>query len=74
LLGRAKEQRPLQQSELSLDRINVVRNDLADSDLELVIKKKKKAKPEPSKNTRETEASQGWSRLTARLFEIGQEQ
>src|SRR3954465_6298170 len=43
LLGRAKEQRPLQQSELSLDRINVVRNDLADSDLELVIKKKKKA-------------------------------
>jgi len=75
LLGKSQNNIPLVQSELSLDRISVVRNDLADSDLELVIKKNKKIKKAPTNATRaaDSEASQ-WSRLTARLFEIGQEQ
>lgn len=63
----------LVQSELSLDRVRVMRNDLADSDLQLVLKRKKKAKPVFSA-TQENNGlqRQGWSELTARLFEIGQ--
>lgn len=71
LLGRVREQQPLVQAELSLDRIKVVRNDLADSDLELVLKKKKKVPPGGSGG--KAEAPPRWSRLTARLFEMGQE-
>jgi len=74
LLGRGKEQQPLVQAELSLDRIKVVRNDLTDSDLELVIrKKKKKVSPEEAQAGVEPRPPQRWSRLTARLFEMGQE-
>lgn len=61
------------QSELSLEKIRVMRNDLADSDLQLVLKKKKKAKPVFSATQENNGISkQGWSELTARLFEIGQ--
>lgn len=61
------------QSELSLDKVRVMRNDLADSDLQLVFKKKKKAKPVFSASQENNGlARQGWSELTAKLFEIGQ--
>ena len=75
LLGKSRNTDPLVQSELSLDRINVVRNDLADSDLELVLKKKKKTKTRPARDAQAPapEVPPSWSRLTARLFEIGQE-
>jgi hypothetical protein len=76
LLGRSKKFDHLVQAEMTLDKISVVRNDLADSDLELVIKKKKKIKlPQIAEKEAEVpETSQPWSRLTAKLFEIGQEQ
>lgn len=72
LLGRVREQQPLVQAELSLDRIKVVRNDLADSDLELVLKKKKK-KASLDGQSGKAAAPARWSKLTARLFEMGQE-
>jgi hypothetical protein len=72
LLGRVREQQPLVQAELSLDRIKVVRNDLADSDLELVLKKKKK-KASLDGSSGKAAAPARWSKLTARLFEMGQE-
>jgi hypothetical protein len=63
----------LVQSELSLEKVRVIRNDLADSDLQLVLKKKKKAKSVFSA-AQENNAlpRQGWTELTARLFELGQ--
>jgi hypothetical protein len=73
LLGRRKESSSLVQSELSLDRIKVIRNDLADSDLELVIRRKKKKAQSKTEAPPAGDNPQPWSRLTARLFEIGQE-
>ena len=55
----------LVQSELTLEKVQPIRNDLADSDLRLVLKRRKS----------EQESSRlraGWSELTARLFELGQ--
>ncbi|HEX7859877.1 MAG TPA: hypothetical protein VF773_06115 [Verrucomicrobiae bacterium] len=63
----------LVQSELSLEKVRVMRNDLADSDLRLVLKKKKKAKAVFSSHQENNGiARQGWSELSAKLFEIGQ--
>jgi hypothetical protein len=80
LLGRSKAGSDLVQSELSLEKIRVLRNDLADSDLELVLKKKKRAaKPEPKPLSRPPGGpapiikTSPWNELTARLFEIGQQ-
>jgi hypothetical protein len=42
LLGRAKATSELVQAEMNLDNVRVIRNDLADSDLEVVVNKKKK--------------------------------
>jgi hypothetical protein len=51
----------------------VLRNDLADSDLQLVLKRKKKAKPVFSASQNNNGLPrQGWTELTARLFELGQ--
>ena len=63
----------LVQSELSLEKVRVKRNDLSDSDLRLILKKKKKVK-NVFASTQENNAlpRQGWSELTARLFELGQ--
>ena|SRR5688572_629377 len=63
----------LVQSELSLEKVRVMRNDLADSDLRLVLKKKKKVK-NVFASTQENNAlpRQSWTELTARLFELGQ--
>jgi hypothetical protein len=78
LLGRRRADSELVQTELRLEKVKVLRNDLADSDLELVIRKKKKvathavesqATVQPS--SRPPERGQ-WSELTAKLFEIGQ--
>lgn len=80
LLGRPKTATDLVQSELSLDKIRVLRNDLADSDLELVLRKKKRvAKPESKPLSRPPDRpgppikTSPWNELTARLFEIGQQ-
>ena len=62
----------LVQSELRLDKVRVMRNDLADSDLRLVLKKKKKKSVFSSHQENNGIARQGWSELSARLFEIGQ--
>ena len=61
------------QSELSLEKIQVMRNDLADADLRLVLKRKKKTKPVFSASQSNNGiAREGWSELTAKLFELGQ--
>jgi hypothetical protein len=68
-----KSREELVQSELSLEKVRVLRNDLADSDLQLVLKRKKKAKPVFSASQNNNGLPrQGWTELTARLFELGQ--
>ncbi len=74
-LGRTKvEGGSLVQSELSLETVKVVRNDLSDADLELVPAKMA-ARPElplskvSSLPPRNGAARMVWSRLTARIFE-----
>lgn len=68
-----KTREELVQSELSLDKVRVLRNDLVDSDLQLVLKRKKKAKPVfSSTQSNNGLPRQGWTELTARLFELGQ--
>ena len=54
------------QSELTLEKVQPIRNDLADSDLRLVLKRKKSTEQDSSR------LRAGWSELTARLFELGQ--
>ena len=65
------------QSELTLEKVQPLRNDLADSDLRLVLKRKNKNKAAESAPGRpDSEGSSptgiGWSELTAKLFELGQ--
>ena len=61
------------QSEMSLEKIQVMRNDLADADLRLVLKRKKKTKPVFSASQSNNGiVREGWSELTAKLFELGQ--
>jgi hypothetical protein len=63
----------LVQSELSLEKIRVVRNDLTDSDLRLILKRKKKTKNVfAATQENNSLARPSWSELTARLFELGQ--
>jgi hypothetical protein len=60
------------QAELSLDRVKVVRNDLSDSDLEIVPAKKPPQVPLPAPVPTAEKASEGgWGRVTGRLFGIG---
>jgi hypothetical protein len=56
----------LVQTELTLEKVQPIRNDLADSDLRLVLKRKKSTEQDHSR------LRAGWSELTARLFELGQ--
>jgi hypothetical protein len=68
-----KSREELVQSELSLEKVRVLRNDLADADLQLVLKRKKKARPVfNATQSNNGLPRQGWSELTARLFELGQ--
>lgn len=72
-LRRKSRRNPLLiQSELMLENVQVVRNDLADSDLELVVVKRKKKKVEPIFNPSLTNPEGNWNALTARLFDLGQ--
>jgi len=86
LLGKPPAAVTLVQCEMALEGVRVIRNDLADSDLEVVVNKKKKfalgkktpptlshpeAKPEKPSRWQLKKRDQ-WSELTVRLFEIGQ--
>lgn len=61
------------QCELSLDTVRVVRNDLSDSDLEIVLPKTPPAKPEPSlpQMTQTVSPESAWSRVNRQLFGAG---
>jgi len=82
----SKPVKTLIQSELSLETVRVVRNDLCDTDLEIVTclrqseatvtravpTEVKPAIPAPEESEFAKAAAQpGWSRLTARLFDTG---
>lgn len=64
--------RPAVQSELSLDAVKVVRNDLSDADLELVPLLKRAASSAPLVVSKPHAITRMWERLTARLFGAGQ--
>ena len=66
-----QEAGPLTQPELPLSKVRVVRNDLTDSDVE-VVQKIRLAKPEPAKRPAVKAAK--WSELTVKLFEAGRDQ
>ncbi len=68
------ERRTPVQTELLLEQVKVVRNDLNDSDLELVaasIARKTEAPVAPVPDRDKTFKGTVWNRLTARLFSIG---
>jgi hypothetical protein len=74
-LGRRNRGSELVQGELSLEKVTVLRNDLSDSDLELVLKKRSQAR-KASATARPwstSEEQQPWSKLASRLFEAGKE-
>ena len=67
--------KPMVQTEMSLDRVKVVRNDLSDSDLEIV---RMRPQPPPFKQAPvvQTEekphsAERPWNRMAGRLFGVG---
>lgn len=61
----------LVQSELILEKVRVLRNDLADADLEVVPRdQKREARPAHSAGS---SRNSGWSELNAKLFELGRD-
>jgi hypothetical protein len=80
ILGKPKLSRELVQGEMSLEKVQVTRNDLADSDLEVVVKKTnvkmavvlKKVEEKPATRKTKSDKRSEWTELTARLFQIGQ--
>lgn len=60
--------RPVVQSELSLDAVKVVRNDLSDADLELVPLSQPTPSSVPAAQTAPRAIARMWGQLTARLF------
>lgn len=77
---RKKTTQPLVQPELGLERVQVIRNDLSDSDLEVVVIKKKKGKlkngesmPPGGSLVRRKDSNERWSALAGRLWVAGQE-
>jgi hypothetical protein len=66
------------QSELSLDKIKVVRNDLSDADLEVVTARQPAAPAIPAPGPRSEEgtgvAQSTWGRVTTRIFGAGKPQ
>jgi hypothetical protein len=77
MFGRPGLRNDFVQSELTLENVRVLRNDLENSDLELVMKKKRarkeNAKPGRPGPSGARPRSSAWNELTARLFEIGQQ-
>lgn len=67
-LAQAGTPQAMVQGELALERVRVVRNDLSESDLELVAVKR------GAKQSRKSAAKSGWSELASRLFLSGQDQ
>jgi hypothetical protein len=67
--------KPLVQAELSLEAVKVVRNDLSDSDLEVVTAKPTKVKvPAPGAGAATAErapAGSSWGRVAGRMFSAG---
>lgn len=66
---------PLMQGELSLERVKVVRNDLSDSDVDIIRRKPEATSTNrplsvPERQTSEP-ADSAWSRVTGRLFGAG---
>ena len=74
LFGKGKKADALVHAELSLENIRVQRNDLSDTDLELVVKKRPQARKASAaaRSWSTVEEQQPWSRLATRLFEIEQ--
>ena len=76
--GSSSIERPLVQSELALENVRVVRNDLSDADLEVVAPKRstqaRSARPTERNEMdapRPAESGLTWNRLAARLFVAG---
>jgi hypothetical protein len=64
--------KPLVQGELSLERVRVVRNDLTDSDLDIVRCKPEAASAKSVEEQTDSEPTDGaWIRVTGRLFGAG---
>jgi hypothetical protein len=64
--------KPPIQSELCLDKVQVVRNDLSDADLEVVPVLSAEIKPALEASEQSETAGRSWSRLTTRIFGITQ--
>ena len=66
------------QAEWTLERVKVIRNDLSDSDLEVVAARREEAKAGPftleAPNAKRTLAGVGWLRLAGRLIGLGRSQ
>lgn len=79
--ARAKTQtiksiKPALQGELSLDRVKVIRNDLSDTDLEIVsvtnLEQSKRLEPVRDLETESAPIRISWGRLKSRIFGVGQ--
>jgi hypothetical protein len=57
------------QCELSLDRVKVVRNDLSDSDFEVVARRRNKVDPKPAPAAEGPDNA--WGRVSLRIFGAG---
>jgi hypothetical protein len=70
-----KFNKPLVQAELSLERVRVVRNDLSDSDLEVVRTRPQPRAPTPEFQTEAEEKplpiERPWNRMAGRFFGVG---
>ncbi len=68
-IARRQQQKRLFQAELSLESVKVVRNDLSDTDVEIVTCKKPAAPNEKAAGAEDKDApNQAWNKLTGSLF------
>ncbi len=71
-----KSVKPALQGELSLDRIKVIRNDLSDTDLEIVpvthLEQPKRLEPVRDLEAGSAPTKAPWGRLMSRIFGVGQ--
>ena len=74
--GKIKPVKSAVQGELSLDRVKVVRNDLSDTDLEIVpvanMKQSKSTEPVPMLANQMAPTETSWGRLATRIFGVRQ--
>jgi hypothetical protein len=57
------------QCELSLDQVKVVRNDLSDSDFDVIARRRNKAEPKPAPTAEGPDSA--WGRVSLRIFGAG---